>query len=482
MRWRLTLLVAATTSAVVLAFLVPLTLLLRSLAEERTISTVTNDAQNLAALAAGSGTEAARTKLAGTTDQLGTVSVFMPDGTVIGTIVEDPELRKAQKGLAFTIRANGQAVVYAPAMDQNGGTTVVRTAISSAELHHGVSRATWILAGLGLLLLGLSVGAADTLARRVSAPIKDLAATADSLHEGRLETRTAERGPPEVVAMARALNRLAARIEQLLISERETVADLSHRLRTPVTALRLDTESIADPELAERLDQHVAHLERTVDAVVRDARRPVRANVTARCDVAAVVGERVAFWSALAEEQGRSLRTWLPMRPTWARIDAVDLTDVIDVLIDNVFAHTEEGVPLEVTVNAGANREVALAVQDGGPGLPGADVVARGHSSAGSSGLGLDIVRRAAIASGGRLELGRSRLGGAKVQVVMGAAENRATERERLRHRPRATRGWGRRFRRLTGTGSRSGTGSGSGSRTGTGTGTGTGTRPAASA
>jgi signal transduction histidine kinase len=453
MRWRLTLLVAATTLAVVLAFLVPLTLLLRSLAEERTIGTVTTEAQNLAAVAAGGGAAAARSELAREGDKrLGTTTIVMPDGTVIGKTVEDPAMPKAQSGISFTERINGEAVVYAPASDRAGGTAVVRTQISSAELHHGVDKATWILAGLGLLLLGLSVGAADTLARRVSAPIKDLAATADSLHEGRLETRTAERGPPEVVAMARALNRLAARIEQLLISERESVADLSHRLRTPVTALRLDTESITDPELAERLDQHVAHLERTVDAVVRDARRPVRANVTARCDVAAVVGERVAFWSALAEEQGRSLRTWLPMRPTWARIDAVDLTDVIDVLIDNVFAHTEEGVPLEVTVNAGANREVALAVQDGGPGLPGADVVARGHSNAGSSGLGLDIVRRAAIASGGRLELGRSRLGGAKVQVVMGAAENRATERERMRQRPRATRGWGRRFRRLTGT------------------------------
>ena len=453
MRWRLTLLVAATTSAVVLAFLVPLTLLLRSLAEERTVATVTTDAQNLAALAAGSGAEAAQTELARIDPaQLGTITVFMPNGTKIGAAVnDDAAVLKARNGLAYTDRRGGQAVVYAPAVDKDGGTTVVRTQVSGAELHRGVNRATWILAGLGLLLLGLSVAAADTLARRVSAPIKDLAATADSLHEGRLETRTAERGPPEVVAMARALNRLAARIEQLLISERESVADLSHRLRTPVTALRLDTESITDPELAERMDQHVAHLERTVDAVVRDARRPVRANVTARCDVAAVVGERVAFWSALAEEQGRSLRTWLPMRPTWARIDAVDLTDVIDVLIDNVFAHTEEGVPLEVTVNAGANREVALAVQDGGPGLPGADVVARGHSSAGSSGLGLDIVRRAAIASGGRLELGRSRLGGAKVQVVMGAAENRATERERVRHRPRSSRGWARRFRRMTG-------------------------------
>jgi signal transduction histidine kinase len=452
MRWRLTLLVAATTSAVVLAFLVPLTLLLRSLAEERTISTVTTDAQNLAALAATSGADAVRTELDDLSQaRLGTITVYLPNGTVIGKVVKDPAMDKARKAVAFTKRADGRAVVYAPVVGQNGAVTVVRTEVTGAELHRGVGRATWILAGLGLLLLGLSVGAADTLARRVSAPIKDLAAVAESLHEGRLETRTAERGPPEVVAMAKALNRLAARIEQLLISERESVADLSHRLRTPVTALRLDTESITDPELAERMDQHVAHLERTVDAVVRDARRPVRANVTARCDVAAVVGERVAFWSALADEQGRSLRTWLPMRPTWARIDAVDLTDVIDVLIDNVFAHTEEGVPLEVTVNAGANREVALAVQDGGPGLPGADVVTRGHSNAGSSGLGLDIVRRAAIASGGRLELGRSRLGGAKVQVVMGAAENRSAERERVRHRPRSGRGWGRWFRRIAG-------------------------------
>jgi signal transduction histidine kinase len=434
----------------VLAFLIPLALLLRSLAEERTIATVTTDAQNLAQVATGSGEAAARAELAQTDpDRLATITIFMPNGTVIGAPVKDPRISNARNGLASTERSHGRAIVYVPSVGQNGGTTVVRAQISGADLHRGVDRATWILAALGLLLLGLSVGAADTLARRASIPIKALAAAADSLREGELETRVAERGPPEIVAMARALNRLATRIEQLLISERETVADLSHRLRTPVTALRLDAESITDPEVAERLDQHVAHLERTVDAVVRDARRPVRSNVTARCDVAALVGERVAFWSALADEQNRSLRTWLPMRPTWARIDAVDLTDVVDVLIDNVFAHTEEGVPLEVTVNTNPNREVVLAVQDGGPGLPGANVVARGHSSAGSSGLGLDIVRRAAIASGGRLELGQSRLGGAKVQVVLGAAES-GTPRERLRRRrARSQRKWSSRVRRL---------------------------------
>jgi signal transduction histidine kinase len=455
MRWRLTLLVAATTSAVVLAFLVPLTLLLRSLAEERTIGTVTTNAQNLAMLAATSGPAAVRAELNDPgTGRLGTITVVMPGRQVIGARVDDPELNKALKGEASTKRRDGRAVVYIPAVGKDG-VIVVRTSISAAELHRSVGRATTMLAALGLLLLLLSIGAADTLARRVSAPIRALARTADQLREGRLETRTSERGPPEVVAMAQALNRLAARIEQLLISERESVADLSHRLRTPVTALRLDAESITDPEIADRLDLHVANLERTVDAVVRDARRPVRNNVAAKCDVAAVVGERVAFWSALADEQGRSLRTWLPIRPTWARIDVADLTDMVDVLIDNVFGHTEEGVPLEVTVNSGPNREVVLAVQDGGPGLPGADVVTRGLSKTGSSGLGLDIVRRAAIASGGRLELGRSRLGGAKVQVILGAAETRSTERYmRPRYRPeRAARRWGRRFRRVMGNG-----------------------------
>jgi signal transduction histidine kinase len=414
MRWRLTLLVAATTSAVVLAFLVPLTLLLRSLAEERTITTVTTDAQNLAALAAASGTSAVKAELADAErPRLGTITIVMPSGEVLGARVgDDLQLSEALKGRALTDRHHRRAAVYVPAVGKDG-MAVVRTVISADELHRGVGRATTILGALGLLLLVLSIGAADTLARRVSAPIRALAKTADQLREGRLETRTSERGPPEVVAMAQALNRLAARIEQLLISERESVADLSHRLRTPVTALRLDAESITDPEIADRLDLHVG--------------------------------------------QGRSLRTWLPIRPTWARIDVADLTDIVDVLIDNVFGHTEEGVPLEVTVNAGPNREVVLAVQDGGPGLPGADVVTRGLSKTGSSGLGLDIVRRAAIASGGRLELGRSRLGGAKVQVILGAAETHATERYmRPRYRPeRTARRWGRRFRRVIGNGRR---------------------------
>jgi signal transduction histidine kinase len=114
----------------------------------------------------------------------------------------------------------------------------------------------------------------------------------------------------------------------------------------------------------------------------------------------------------------------LPDRPLRARLDSAELSDVVDVLIDNVFAHTEEGVPLEVWVVPRADGAVVITVEDGGTGLPQADIVSRGSSGAGSTGLGMDIARRAANASGGSLELGRSRLGGALIRVVLGPAEH----------------------------------------------------------
>ena len=71
------------------------------------------------------------------------------------------------------------------------------------------------------------------------------------------------------------LNRLAVRIGELLAHERETVADLSHRLRTPLTALRIDAESLRDgDEMARGLSADVGAVERTVSEIIREARRP----------------------------------------------------------------------------------------------------------------------------------------------------------------------------------------------------------------
>jgi signal transduction histidine kinase len=426
MRKRLTFLVAITTAAVVLAFLIPLILLIRTYTEDRALNTARIQAQSsgLIAIKVTDPDQLQRLLSSQVGEHDGVVTtVILPDGTMIGPSVslDEPYLVAAREGQSNTWPLNGDMVLYLPVIGQNG-TVVVRSLIPEDQLHQGVRSATITVAALGLVLLGIAVFAADRMARRLSAPINQVATAADALRAGRLQTPVPERGPPEIVAMAKALNRLDDRIEQLLAAERDAVADLSHRLRTPVTVLRLDADTVADADLADRLREHVSQLERTVDAIVRDARRPTHEGVAPWCDASKVVTDRVSFWSALADDQQRSLQLTVPVRPLEVRLQASELADVVDVLLDNAFAHTDESVPIEVWMVQRADGVVILSVEDGGPGLPAGDVVTRGRSGAGSSGLGLDIARRAALASGGRLELGRSRLGGALVRLSLGPA------------------------------------------------------------
>ena len=217
-------------------------------------------------------------------------------------------------------------------------------------------------------------------------------------------------GPPST--------RSADRIDELLVAERESVADLSHRLRTPLTALRLDAEALRDPAEAGRLGADVAAVERTVDEVIRGARRAVREGGRAGCDAVAVVADRTAFWAVLAEDQGRPWQVTLPAEQQPVRLTAADLGAAVDALLGNVFAHTPETAAVEVRVGR-EDDVVAVEVADRGPGLP-SEAQARGHSGAGSTGLGLDIARRTAEASGGRLRVEDRPGGGARITLLLG--------------------------------------------------------------
>jgi signal transduction histidine kinase len=411
MRRRLSFLVAATTSAIVLAFLIPLALLLARLAESQAVTSAQGAAQTLARLAIEATAQDQLPAFIAPYRSAGRITILMPDGSQVGTPSRDPQLTQTQqRPAAMTDKLKsgpdrGDTAVYVPAVGPDG-TVVVRVLISADKLNNGIRRSTLIITGLAVVSLIGAVFAADQVAKRVSRPILEVAKAADALREGRLDTRAPVEGTHEVVALAEALNGLATRIEQLLATERDAVADLSHRLRTPVTALRLDADGIADIEVAERVRMHLAHLERTVDAVVRDAKRPIRETMAASCDICRVVGDRVAFWSALAYDQARVMHLTMPDREVRARLQSGEATDVIDVLLDNVFAHTDEGVEIEVSVSTRLDGSPVLSVEDAGPGLPAGDIV--------------DIVRRAALASGGQLELGRSRLGGALVRVTFG--------------------------------------------------------------
>jgi signal transduction histidine kinase len=317
-----------------------------------------------------------------------------------------------------------------------GGPAVISAFVPDSVLRHGVTRAWLLLGCVGLLLLVLSVAVADQLARSVVRPIKALALASDRLTAGDLSARATVAGPPEVRRAGVGLNRLAVRIGELLAHERETVADLSHRLRTPLTALRIDAESLRDGAEMERMLADVSAVERTVSGIIREARRPSSAGVRVSCDAAEVIGECAAFWWPLAEDQDRWMTVDLAPGPVPVRVSRDDLVTCADILLENVFAHTPEGAALAVRL-APRPGGAWLIVTDNGPGFGDADPTQRGLSRAGSTGLGLDIARRIAEASGGSLVVGRSASGGGKVTVSLGGAPGEPPETGRRHGRNR---------------------------------------------
>jgi signal transduction histidine kinase len=215
---------------------------------------------------------------------------------------------------------------------------------------------------------------------------------------------------------------LVERIEALLERERAGIADVSHRLRTPMTALRLRVDAVADADERERLAADLDELQATVDHVVREARRSEREGLVARADAVAVVSERARFWAPLAEDLGRPFEVDVrPRGPVPTRTSAEDLQALVDVLLDNVFTHTPDEAPVTVTLAERSGGGLVLTVDDGGPGFPAdLDVAGRGQSGAGGTGLGLAIVQKTATESGGGLSLGVSPLGGGRVVVELG--------------------------------------------------------------
>jgi signal transduction histidine kinase len=281
---------------------------------------------------------------------------------------------------------------------------------------------TWLLlAGVGLGALVVSGVIAVPLARSLVRPLTDVATTANRLAAGDLSARAGQAGPAEVRRVGTGLNKLARRIGELLAYQQETMADVSHRLRTPMTALRIDAESLQDHFERARMLVDVDALEGTVDDVIVAARRPVPTGLVT-CDAVAVVAERTAFWRPLAEDTERMMTVELADGELPVRVTADDLRTCMDVLLENVFSHTPDGVALAVRLSARAAGGAWLVVSDDGPGFPDAGPAERGSSTGGSTGLGLDIVRRAAEASGGTLTIGRSASGGGAVTMGLGAA------------------------------------------------------------
>ncbi|MFH0174869.1 ATP-binding protein [Streptomyces cacaoi] len=453
MRWALVKVCLAVTTMVVVAFAVPLGLVIKEMARDRAFSnaereaavvvpalSITTDRDQLERVVASAGSDDG-------------MAVHLPasDGRAAVDLgrqrAADADIAAVRKlGRASTTEVPGGSALLQP-VALSLGTVVIEVYVPESEVSNGVGTAWAVLAAVGAALVVGSVAVADRLGVRMVQPARRLVEGAHELGEGKLGARVPEEGPNELRLAAVAFNSMADQVVQLLANERELAADLSHRLRTPLTVLRLNAASLGGSPAAEQTRTAVAQLEREVDTIIRTAReakpQTAAAGPGAGCDAAEVVRERMAFWSALAEDEGRKVRTAGVDRPVRIPVARTDLAAALDALLGNVFRHTPEGTAFAVDVHNGEDAVIVL-VSDAGPGIRDPEAAmarGRGSGTAGSTGLGLDIVRRLAESTGGDVRIGSSVLGGTEVRLWIqldGREPVRRGHRGAVRRRRRA--------------------------------------------
>jgi two-component system OmpR family sensor kinase/two-component system sensor histidine kinase QseC len=262
-------------------------------------------------------------------------------------------------------------------------------------------------------------------------PVERIASELRRRDAQRLDPVPAEQLPTEVEPMVRSLNGLLERLRRAFAAQRAFVADAAHELRTPIAALKLQAGLVArardDAARSAALGELNAGIDRSahlIDQLLTLARSEPEALASAGADVdlARVAGDAVAGMLPLAQARGSRIG-FTATRPAAIRGDEKALRSLVGNLIDNALRHTPGGSRIEVEVAAEGDA-VRLSVDDDGPGIPVEErervfdrFYGRNAGEAAGSGLGLAIAKTVVERHEGRIELGRSVLGGLRVAV-----------------------------------------------------------------
>jgi signal transduction histidine kinase len=334
-------------------------------------------------------------------------------------------------------------VLAEPVLDDTEVRGVVVTISSTAGVRADALRVWSLIAAAGLVALVLGVLVALPVVRWILRPVRRLDEGTDRVAAAVLAGAEPEpvsdgAGPPELRRLSESFDRMAGTVARAYAAQRVFVADASHQLRNPLTALRLrlsNLEGHVDPvavddqvgarEEAERLSTlldgllALARAERSAPAVV--------------LDVDAGVDDRVEAWRPLAEHSGLTL---LREGARGLRVSGPEgvVETVLDAVLDNAVKFTPAGGRVTVAVEADAD-EVRLAVTDTGPGLEPEELEratdrfwrSPAQSNVEGSGLGLAIAARTVSQAGGRLVLTRPPDGGLRVTAHLPRAAGPAT-------------------------------------------------------
>jgi len=271
------------------------------------------------------------------------------------------------------------------------------------------------------------------LARWLTRPFRELNRMALRLRDGDLTARAEETGPPETRTLARTLNNATETIDTLIRSQRAFIADASHQLRTPLTALRLSLDNIAlgvdDPAVHADVDvatAEVVRMSRLVNGLLTLARVEATVSTPEPVRLADLIAERFDVWRAVAEDRCVTLRADCPDDTLFALATPGNLEQALDNVLSNGLEVSPSGGA--VAVSARRTREHAvLEVVDEGPGMTEAERARAfdrfwrgpGHTGRSGSGLGLAIVRQLVTEDGGTVALDSTAAAGLCVRISL---------------------------------------------------------------
>lgn len=316
----------------------------------------------------------------------------------------------------------------------------VITVSPTTAVQADISARLLLLAAIALAVLAaVAFAIAVPLVRWLLRPIHDLDGAAHEITVGHFDARVSERdGPPELRGLATSFNAMADSVTASLDQQRAFVADASHQLRNPLTALRLRVENL-DPHVDDdgRAELHWAldesdRMAAMLDSLLALAREEATRAERIRVDVAEATRTRVEALRPLFAGTELTVEADQPA-VVLARPDVID--QVLDALLDNA-AKFASGAPVEVCVSQ-LDGEVTLRVRDHGPGIPEPDLDRLGerfyrsriHQNLAGSGLGLAITRNLVEGSGGTIEVAAGDPSGLDITVRLPAAGQSLTSR-----------------------------------------------------
>ena len=341
-----------------------------------------------------------------------------------GTHREDfsgrPEIRTALAGTVATgVRHSNTLrgdLLYVAVPVASSGVVhgAVRVTYPMSQVNERIHRYWLILATIAVVVLLVAIALGFGFVRWIVRPLRGIETAAGEVAGGNLAARAPLDGPPELQELSREFNDMVVKLDALLRSQDEFVADASHQLRTPLTALRLRLENLAheDGTRNAELEPAVVEVERLsalVDGLLSLARADRATSDPVALDVGAAIAERVEAWTALAAEHGVQISAYVDGQPfasvTPGRIEQV---------LDNLLANALEVSPSNSSVDVGAGRSgdwIEIAVRDRGPGMTDEEIGRafdrfwRAGGDDEGFGLGLAIVHRLVRADGGAIKL-----------------------------------------------------------------------------